>query len=73
MKVVAEAIEKAGTFDTDKVLKVMETTQFNTAWGPLKIGGMKTYGINRQFIWPIVITQVQDGKAVDIASFTTVE
>jgi hypothetical protein len=30
------------------------------------VGGKKKYGINRQFIWPVTISQVRDGKGVDV-------
>ncbi|MCB2141077.1 ABC transporter substrate-binding protein [bacterium] len=68
MKVVAAAIEKAGTIDTDKVVKVMETTKFDTAWGPLKLSGKKIYGIDHNFIYPVILTQVKNGESIDIAS-----
>ena len=56
MKVVAKAIEKAGTLDTDKVVKVMETTTFDTAWGPLKLIGKDIYGIDHNFVYPVILS-----------------
>ncbi len=68
MKVVAAAIEKAQTFDTKKVAKVMETTKFDTAWGPLTLIGKDIYGIDHNFVYPVILTQVRNGVSVDIAS-----
>jgi branched-chain amino acid transport system substrate-binding protein len=66
MKALAKAIEKAGTFDTTAVVEELEKLKFDTPFGAGFIGGKKTYGTNRQFIWPVTISQVQGGKAVDV-------
>ena len=65
--VFTQAMEKAGSVDTDKVLAVLTKEQFQTVWGPLAIGGKETYGIDRQFLYPLVISEVRQGKVVDIA------
>ena len=65
--VFTQAMQKAGSIDTDKVLAVLTTEQFQTVWGPLAIGGKETYGIDRQFLYPLVISEVRQGKVVDIA------
>ena len=66
MKALAQAIEQAGTFDQDKVINVLENSKYQTAFGRTVVGGKKKYGINRQFIWPVTISQVRDGKGVDV-------
>jgi branched-chain amino acid transport system substrate-binding protein len=65
--VFTQAMEKAGSVDTDKVLAVLTKEQFQTVWGPLALGGKETYGIDRQFLYPLVISEVRGGKVVDIA------
>jgi len=65
--VFTQAMQKAGSVDTDKVLAVLTKEQFQTVWGPLAIGGKETYGIDRQFLYPLVISEVRQGKVVDIA------
>jgi branched-chain amino acid transport system substrate-binding protein len=65
--VFTQAMQKAGSVDTDKVLAVLTKEQFQTIWGPLALGGKETYGIDRQFLYPLVISEVRQGKVVDIA------
>ena len=65
--VFTQAMQKAGSVDTDKVLAVLTKGQFQTVWGPLALGGKETYGIDRQFLYPLVISEVRQGKVVDIA------
>jgi hypothetical protein len=35
-------------------------------WGRLAIGGKETYGIDRQFLYPMTISEMRSGKSVDI-------
>jgi branched-chain amino acid transport system substrate-binding protein len=65
--VFTQAMQKAGSVDTDKVLAVLTREQFQTVWGPLALGGKETYGIDRQFLYPLVISEVRGGKVVDVA------
>ncbi|MGH7313023.1 MAG: ABC transporter substrate-binding protein [Candidatus Rokuibacteriota bacterium] len=65
--VFTRAMQKAGSIDTEKVLAVLTKEQFQTVWGPLAIGGKETYGIDRQFLYPLVISEVRRGKVVDVA------
>jgi branched-chain amino acid transport system substrate-binding protein len=65
--VFTQAMQKAGSIDTDRVLAVITKEQFQTVWGPLALGGKETYGIDRQFLYPLVISEVRQGKVVDIA------
>jgi branched-chain amino acid transport system substrate-binding protein len=65
--VFTQAMQKAGSVDTDKVLAVLTKEHFQTVWGPLALGGKETYGIDRQFLYPLVISEVRQGKVVDIA------
>ncbi len=65
--VFTQAIQRAGTIETDRVLEVLTKERFETVWGPLAIGGKETYGIDRQFLYPLVISEVRKGQVVDLA------
>ena len=39
---------------------------YDTVWGRLVIGGKETYRIDRQFLYPMVISEIRGGKIVDI-------
>lgn len=67
LDVFTQAMQKAGSIDTDKVLAVLGKEHFDTVWGSLAIGGKETYGIDRQFLYPFVISEVRGGKVVDVA------
>ena len=64
--VFAQAMQRAGSVETDRVLEVLTKERFETVWGPLVIGGKETYGIDRQFLYPLVISEVREGKIVDL-------
>ena len=65
--VFTKAMQDARSLDTDKVLAVLTQKPFDTVWGKLVLGGKETYGIDRQFLYPLVISEIRDGKVVDIA------
>jgi len=65
--VITKAMQDARSLDTDKVLAALTQKPFDTVWGKLVLGGKETYGIDRQFLYPMVISEVRDGKVVDIA------
>jgi branched-chain amino acid transport system substrate-binding protein len=65
--VFTQAMQRAGSVETDRVLEVLTKERFETVWGPLVIGGKETYGIDRQFLYPLVISEVRGGKIVDVA------
>jgi branched-chain amino acid transport system substrate-binding protein len=67
MDVVTQAMQRAGSIETDKVLAVLTKERFETVWGSLAIGGKETYGIDRQFLYPLIISEVRGGKVVDLA------
>lgn len=65
--VFTKAMQEARSLDTDKVLAALTGKPFDTVWGKLVLGGKETYGIDRQFLYPVVISEIRDGKVVDIA------
>jgi hypothetical protein len=47
--------------DTDKVRIAMENMTFESRfWGPVKIGGLRRYGIAHQVLLPIPVSQVKN-------------
>jgi branched-chain amino acid transport system substrate-binding protein len=65
--VFAQAMQRARSVETERVLDVLTKERFETVWGPLVIGGKETYGIDRQFLYPLVISEVRGGQVVDLA------
>ncbi len=70
--VITKAMVDAQSVDPDKVLAALTAKPFDTVWGKLVIGGKETYGIDRQFLYPLQISEVRDGKVVDLAQVQTV-
>jgi branched-chain amino acid transport system substrate-binding protein len=69
--VITKAMLEAQSVDAEKVLAALTTKPFETVWGKLVIGGKDTYGIDRQFLYPLVISEVRDGRVVDLAQVQT--
>ena len=68
LDIVTQAMKAAGTTDTEKVVGHLAGKKFDSAWGPVVVGGKGTYGVDHQFLRPITITQYQNGKMVDVGS-----
>lgn len=64
---VTKAISKAGTFDTTQVAKVLENLTYESTWGKAGFGGKELYGIKRQVIWPMALSQIVDCKGKVLA------
>lgn len=62
----AQAIERAGTLDTDAVVKQLETGTFDTVYGPVTFGGKSLFGIKRQVLHPIPLGIIKNGKFVHL-------
>jgi branched-chain amino acid transport system substrate-binding protein len=62
VEVYAKAVEGAQSFDPDKLVKYMETHDFDCAFGKTTIKGEITYGIKRQIIHPMAVEMIKDGK-----------
>ncbi len=69
---VAEAIKRADSVETDKVRTAMETLDgFDIGiYGPVKWTGKETYGVNRQLLMQYFFSEVKNGKIVKIKKFT---
>jgi len=64
---LAKAMQDARSLETDKVMTALTQKPFDTVSGRLVLGGKDTYGIDRQFLYPMVISEIRDGKVIDIA------
>lgn len=64
MQAWAQALERAGTLDTDAVAKEMETGTFDTVYGPVTFGGKAMFGIDRQVLHPVPIGLIKGGQFV---------
>lgn len=60
---LAQAIEKAQSFDPAEVVKTWESmTSIETPWGAGKMGGAKTFGVNHMVLAPAPISRLMNGK-----------
>jgi len=64
--VFTKAMQEAGSVESEKVLAALTSRAYDTVWGKLVIGAKGTYGIDRQFLYPVVISEIRGGKPVDI-------
>ena len=64
--VFTKAMQEARSIETEKVLAALTQRPYETVWGTLVIGGKETYGIDRQFLYPVVISEIRGGKLVDL-------
>ncbi|MBC8459872.1 MAG: ABC transporter substrate-binding protein [Deltaproteobacteria bacterium] len=64
MQAWAQAIERAGTLDTDAVVKELESGTFDTVYGPITFGGKPLFGIKRQVLHPVPLGLIKGGKFV---------
>jgi branched-chain amino acid transport system substrate-binding protein len=66
LDVFVQAVEKAGSLDPTKVKEILEKTEeWTTIFGPTKFGGKEYYGIKRQMITPVYISELLGGKLVN--------
>lgn len=61
------AMEKAQSVSPADVSKVMPTVTFPSFYGRSGFGGKADYGSAQQMLLPVFITQLKDGKLVDVA------
>lgn len=59
-------MEAAQSIDPEEIIKVLPKIVFETSYGPTAFGGVDEYGSPQQMLLPVMITQVQDGKLVEI-------
>ncbi len=64
---ILEAMKRAKSIDSTAVRDTLVDMKWNSVFGPTHIGGEKSYGIKRVFVYPSIISQIQNGKSVDVA------
>lgn len=60
------AMEKANSLDPTVIAKTLPTITFPTSYGTTSVGGASVYGSPQQFLLPVMITQIQNGKLVEL-------
>jgi ABC-type branched-subunit amino acid transport system substrate-binding protein len=48
MEILLQALEKASSLDTEKILQVLKTSEFDTMVGRVRFEGEKTFGVPRR-------------------------
>ena len=64
---IVQGIEKAQSFDNDAIVAAMETMDFDTIYGPGKMGGAQdvagvNIGQNRLMLTPVPFSLIKDAK-----------
>ncbi|MEZ5739714.1 MAG: ABC transporter substrate-binding protein [Burkholderiaceae bacterium] len=60
------AAEKADSLDPKTIAKTLPTIVFESSYGKTAFGGQDVYGSPQQILIPTIVTQVQDGKVVEV-------
>lgn len=60
------AIEKANSIDPKQVAAVLPGIVFESTYGPSGFGHKALYGLPNQMLLPVIISQVKDGKVVEL-------
>jgi ABC-type branched-subunit amino acid transport system substrate-binding protein len=66
MQCWAQALERAGTLDTDAVVAELEKGTFDTVYGPVTFGAKSLFGIKRQVLHPVPLGVIKSGKFVPL-------
>ena len=66
LDILVQAIEKSGSLDPTQIKETMEKTEeWNTIFGAAKFGGKEHYGIKRQIVTPVYISEIVNGNLVN--------
>jgi len=66
LDILVQAIEKSGSLDPTQIKETMEKTEeWNTIFGAAKFGGKEHYGIKRQIVTPVYISEIVKGNLVN--------
>lgn len=60
------AMEKAQSIDPAVVAKTIPEITFKSFYGDAAYGGTETYGSPQQMLIPVIVTQIQDNKLVEL-------
>jgi branched-chain amino acid transport system substrate-binding protein len=67
------AMKEADSIDPHKIAEVLPTIVFESSYGPATFGAADVYGSPQQLLVPTIVTQVIDGKVVEVARVTPPE
>jgi branched-chain amino acid transport system substrate-binding protein len=59
-------IEAANSLDPQKIAEALPKVVFDISYGKAAFGSKDVYGTPQQLLIPIVVTQIQDGKTVEV-------
>lgn len=59
-------IEAANSLDPQKIAEALPKAVFDISYGKAAFGSKDVYGTPQQLLIPIVVTQIQDGKTVEV-------
>ena len=66
LDILVQAIEKSGSLDPTQVKETMEKMEeWHTIFGAAKFGGKEHYGIKRQIVTPVYISEIVNGNLVN--------
>lgn len=68
-----KAMETCDCVDPVKVAETLPQITFESSYGPAGFGGEKDYGTPSQILLPVIVTQIRDGKAVEIERLSSPE
>ena len=60
------AIMAADSVEPEKVKDMLPSLRFESSYGPSGFGGESLYGYPQQMLIPVIVTQVRNGKAVEL-------
>ena len=64
---IRAAMVKAGSVDPAKVREAFPSLVFESSYGPAAFGGADIYGTPQQMLLPIIVSQIQQGKVVEVS------
>jgi branched-chain amino acid transport system substrate-binding protein len=67
------AMEKAQSIEPAEVAKALPQVTFDSFYGKSAFGGKDTYGSPQQMLVPVIVTQIQGGKLVEVARLAPAE
>jgi branched-chain amino acid transport system substrate-binding protein len=59
-------IEAANSLEPQKIAEALHKAVFDISYGKAAFGSKAIYGTPQQLLIPIVVTQIQDGKTVEV-------
>lgn len=66
-------MEQANSIDPRVVAKALPNVIFPSSYGPASFGGAAVYGSPQQMLLPVIITQIQNGKVVELTRIKSAE